>query len=86
MEVIYAQPGHATCCRVDLPSGATVADAVSASGMLERHPEIQWPRTPVGVFGRRADPGSELEDGDRVEIYRTLLVDPKERRRLRARR
>lgn len=60
-------------------------DAIEASGILERFPEIDLDRQPVGVFGRHCRLQDPLRDGDRVEIYRPLIADPKEMRRRRAR-
>ena len=66
---------------VVLPDGATVADAVHASGLLQRYPEIDIAQAAAGVWGRAAGPAQALRDLDRVEIYRSLLVDPKVARR-----
>lgn len=63
-----------------LPEGATVADALRESGMAVRHDISELA---VGVWGMLAAPSDRLRDRDRVEIYRPLLVDPKEARRLR---
>jgi putative ubiquitin-RnfH superfamily antitoxin RatB of RatAB toxin-antitoxin module len=63
-----------------LPEGATVADALRESGMSARH---DTHGLAVGVWGVLAEPGDQLRDRDRVELYRPLLVDPKEARRLR---
>lgn len=86
VEVAFARPDAQTLCRVHLPAGSTAADAVEASGLLERYPEIGWPGAPLGVFGRRVAAEQPLCDGDRVEIYRPLTADPKEQRRRRANR
>ncbi|MES1945471.1 protein rnfH [Salinisphaera sp. PC39] len=84
VEVAYARPEGQTLLTLDLPPGSSVAEAVTASGVLERHPEIDWPGTPVGIFGRKVSPERLLREGDRVEIYRPLTIDPKEARRRRA--
>lgn len=84
VEVAYAQPEVQTVLCVDLPPGSTADEAVRRSGILARHPEIAWPGAPIGVFGRRVEPDRMLSDGDRVEIYRPLTLDPKEARRRRA--
>lgn len=84
IEVVYALPGGYDVICVTLEPGASAADAVCHSGMVCRHPEIEWPGAPVGIFGRRVAPQALLADGDRVEIYRPLLLDPKLRRRRRA--
>jgi uncharacterized protein len=76
VEVVDARPGAARVVKVDLPAGATVRDALAASG-LEGNT--------AGIFGKRAALDQPLKDGDRVEIYRPLAIDPKEARRRRAR-
>jgi uncharacterized protein len=70
---------------VTLTAPATVADALRASGLLERHPEIEPGRHDIGVWGKLRAPADALRDGDRVELYRPLKVDPKEARRQRQR-
>lgn len=84
VEVAYARPEAQMLRVVQLIRGASVADAVRASGILEACPEIPWPDVAVGIFSRKVSPDRILEDGERVEIYRPLIVDPKERRRARA--
>jgi uncharacterized protein len=84
--VVYALPDRATEIEVELAAGATVADAVERSGLAARHPEADIARRPVGVFGKRVDRRTTVADGDRVEVYRPLLADPKDARRKRARR
>lgn len=72
--------------QVALPPGATVADALQASGLLARHPALaQDPGLVAAVWGRAAAPEAPLRDGDRVALCRSLQVDPKEARRLRYR-
>jgi putative ubiquitin-RnfH superfamily antitoxin RatB of RatAB toxin-antitoxin module len=77
VEVVHAQPGGAEVVEIRLPDGSTVRDALAASGMRG----VQ-----VGIFGKRVAMDRRLADGDRVEIYRPLAMDPKETRRRRARR
>ena len=78
IEVVYARPDAAEVRAVDLPAGATVRDALAVCGFqLE-------PTQSVGVFGKRVPLDQRLAPGDRVEIYRPLLIDPKEARRQRA--
>ncbi|MDT0634017.1 RnfH family protein [Spectribacter hydrogenoxidans] len=84
VEVAFARPDAQILCHVHLPAGGTAAEAVEASGVLELHPGIDWPGAALGVFGRRVSPDQPLRDGDRVEIYRPLMADPKEQRRRRA--
>jgi putative ubiquitin-RnfH superfamily antitoxin RatB of RatAB toxin-antitoxin module len=66
---------------VTLPEGATVRDAIAASGLRELRPGIDWRACGAGIWGRKAGPEHVLRDGDRVEVYRPLLVDPKLARR-----
>jgi putative ubiquitin-RnfH superfamily antitoxin RatB of RatAB toxin-antitoxin module len=83
VEVVLALARGADAVTLTLEAGSTVRDAVAASGLGERHPGIDLGA--VGVYGRRVKPDARLADGDRVEIYRALLDDPKEARRRRAR-
>jgi len=79
VEVVYALPGHEDAVKVRLAAGATLLEAVRASGVLERHPELTTLK--LGVYGRLRQPESPAQQGDRVEIYRPLAIDPKEARR-----
>jgi putative ubiquitin-RnfH superfamily antitoxin RatB of RatAB toxin-antitoxin module len=65
--------------------GATLADALRLSGMLERHPAIDPSVNRVGIWGQLRQGDAVLRDGDRVEVYRPLVVDPKDARRQRER-
>lgn len=85
VEVVYALPHDQRLVAVDVPPGATVTEAVVASGLAEAFPEIDARAGPFGVFGEHCGPDRVLEAGDRVEIYRPLTMDPGEARRLRAR-
>lgn len=82
--VVYALPTGSIEIALELPEGSSVADALKHSRIAERHPEIDLGKTAVGVYGARVSHGALLADHDRVEIYRPLLADPKERRRRRA--
>jgi len=86
VEVVYALPGAADAVRVRLPAGATLLDAVRASGVLGRHPELRDGTLKLGVYGKPSPAGQAARPGDRVEIYRELAADPKEARRRRAKR
>ena len=77
--------GVAFAVELDLAAGATAIDAVRASGLLERCPELAAGGPSIGIWGRAVSPGATLRDGDRVELYRRLTMDPQEARRLRAR-
>lgn len=83
IEVCYALPGMQTLIAVDLPEGSTVREAIDASGILERHPEIDISTLKTGVFGRLKPLDTVLAQHDRVEIYRRLIADPKEARQRR---
>lgn len=85
VEVAYARPDRQRLVTVELAAGATARDAVRASGLVEEFPEIDVERAPLGVFGRACPGDTVLRAGDRVEIYRPLVIDPKEARRRRAR-
>jgi uncharacterized protein len=85
VEVVYCpRPGATDLVALTLPPGATVADALRASGLPERH-ALPPQDLRIGVWSRVCEPGRVLRDRDRVEIYRPLTVDPKEARRLRYR-
>lgn len=86
VEVVYALRERQVLLEVTLARGATVRQAVERSGILQRCPEIDPAHSTLGVFGRIASPDARLRDGDRVEIYRSLIADPKDARRERARR
>lgn len=76
--------GHAFELALSLPAGATALDAIRASGVLEAPLQVDLSTQRIGVWGRPCPLGAALKEGDRVEIYRPLAIDPKEARRLRA--
>ena len=84
VQVVYALPQGEDAVELELEPGATAADAVKASGLVQRHPEIDLAHHRVGVFGRVVEPRVALRDGDRVEVYRPLGMNPKEARRRRS--
>ena len=84
IEVAYVAPDASFLVALTLPAGATVNDAWLASGLAERVPGLVASDANVGVFSRRCTLATVLRDGDRVEVYRPLLVDPKDTRRQRA--
>lgn len=84
VEVAYALPSQQVMLAVDVAAETTVEGAIRESGVLERFPEIDLDKNRVGVFGKLAKLGDGLRDGDRIEIYRPLIADPKEARRRRA--
>lgn len=84
VEVVYAaSAGEQSMVAVELAAGATVENAVRASGLLLRYPEINLTQNAVGIFGECVTLDHVVEDGDRVEIYRSLVADLKEVRRRR---
>lgn len=83
IEVCYALPDEQTLIALQLPSGSTLRDAIEASGVLARHPEIDLAKHKVGVYGKIRPLDAGLADRDRVEIYRPLIVDPKAARQRR---
>jgi putative ubiquitin-RnfH superfamily antitoxin RatB of RatAB toxin-antitoxin module len=86
VEVAYGTPARQLICAVRVAPGTTVEQAIRASGVLEEFPDIDLARNAIGVYGERVTLADRVRDGDRVEIYRALLADPKEARRQRARR
>jgi putative ubiquitin-RnfH superfamily antitoxin RatB of RatAB toxin-antitoxin module len=84
VEVIYALPAQQPLLHVVLADGATVEDAIRASGVLEAFPEIDLAKNKVGIFSKLVKLDEKVRDRDRVEIYRPLSADPKEGRRKRA--
>jgi len=84
VEVAYAKPDIQVILPVRLATGATALQAIEGSGILEKFPEIDLKQNKIGIFGKLAKPETAVRDKDRVEIYRKLIADPKEVRRLRA--
>ena len=84
VEVVYALPQRQWVLKVRVPEGATIAQAVEASGIAWRVPQVKLEGASFGVFGDVRAADSVLRAGDRVEIYRPLVADPKVTRRERA--
>lgn len=84
VEVAYARPGTQVILPVKVMKGATVRDAIDLSGILRDFREIDLAVNKVGIFGKPRMLDAPLRGGDRVEIYRSLIADPKEVRRQRA--
>lgn len=84
VEVAYALPEKQYLRRVTLEEGATVEQAIHASGLLALRTDIDLAKNKVGIYSRPVKLTDLLSDGDRVEIYRPLIADPKELRRQRA--
>lgn len=84
IEVAYAKSEEQVIIPMQVEEGTSVKQAVEASGILKRFPEIDLENSKVGIFGKACKPEQELQDGDRVEVYRPLMIDPKEHRRKKA--
>mgnify|MGYP003390998890 FL=1 len=84
IEIAYALSQKQELVHLKLPAGSTVQQAIDASGLRQRHPEIDLAKNKVGVFGKLTRLDAPLRDRDRVEIYRPLIADPKEVRKQRA--
>jgi putative ubiquitin-RnfH superfamily antitoxin RatB of RatAB toxin-antitoxin module len=84
IEVCYALPQTQVLVGLKLPAGATLGQALEASGLLEKYPEIDLKKNKFGIFAKLSKPDAVLRDRDRVEIYRPLIADPKEVRKQRA--
>ncbi|MBF4179923.1 RnfH family protein [Lelliottia nimipressuralis] len=84
VEVAYALPEKQYLQRVKLDEGATVEEAIRAAGLLELRSDIDLSKNKVGIYSRPVKLADVVSDGDRVEIYRPLIADPKELRRQRA--
>ena len=84
IEVAYALPTKQTIIDVAIHENATVEEAIEASNVLEQFPDIDLKATKVGIWSRVVKLRDTLTDGDRIEIYRPLIADPKEIRKRRA--
>jgi uncharacterized protein len=84
IEVAYALPDQQILLKRSVPAGTTVAEAIQASGVLGKYPEIDLTTNKLGIFGKLIKADAVLRDRDRIEIYRALIADPKEVRRKRA--
>ena len=84
VELVYALSDRQSQVRIQIGDGASVEDAIHASGLLEAFPEIDLSRNKVGIFSKLVKLDEKVRDKDRVEIYRPLIADPKEVRRKRA--
>lgn len=86
VEVVYALPDKQYQLYVKVEQGSTVEQAINASGLLELRREIDLSNNKVGVYSRPVKLDDVINEGDRIEIYRPLIADPKELRRQRAER
>lgn len=84
IEVAYAAPDQQVLLSLSVPQGTTVAEGIEQSNIRAEFPELKMDLEAVGIFSRKVSLEHVLRAGDRVEIYRPLIMDPKEARRLRA--
>jgi len=84
VEVVYGTPTRQELLSIEVKAGSTVEQVVLASGIIESFPEIDLKVNGVGIWNRAAKLKDEVNDFDRVEVYRPLLADPKEVRKRRA--
>ncbi|WP_233842467.1 RnfH family protein [Dyella sp. 2HG41-7] len=84
VEVVCATAERQLLRTVTLPAGSSALEAIEQSGILNEMPEVPFDASRLGIFSRRVSADETLHDGDRVEIYRPLTLDPKDARRRRA--
>lgn len=84
VEVVYPIAHEQDIFALKVPEGTTVRQAIAASGILSKYPEIDLAKNKLGIFAKLTKPDTPLRDRDRVEIYRPLIADPKEVRKQRA--
>jgi putative ubiquitin-RnfH superfamily antitoxin RatB of RatAB toxin-antitoxin module len=84
VEVVFALPERQVLQSLELPAGSTVADAIRRSRLVLEFPEVDFDHLQAGVWGKPVERDRVLLDGDRVEFYRALMMDPREARRLKA--
>ncbi|ADJ28678.1 RnfH family protein [Nitrosococcus watsonii] len=81
VEVAYARADKQVILKASVPENTTLEAAIQASGILEQFPEIDLDKNKVGIFGKLAKRDAPLCLGNRIEIYRPLIADPKQARR-----
>ncbi len=84
IEVAYASGNQSWLIPFAVEEGTTVQQAITSSGILEQCPDINLQTIKVGIFSKIIELDVPVRAGDRIEIYRPLILDPKEARRLRA--
>jgi len=77
VSVTYANPENPLWLKVQVPQGSTVEDAIRSSDLFTRYPDLDLTAIKVGIFGKTTDLEQPLNDGDRVELYSPITVDPK---------
>ncbi|WP_295627410.1 RnfH family protein [uncultured Nitrosomonas sp.] len=84
IEIAYALPNIQILRKITVPLGCTVEQALAISEILQKFPEIDLAKNKLGIFGKFVQLDTQLHSNDRIEIYRPLIIDPKEIRRMRA--
>ena len=84
IEVAYAEPGKQRLLAFQVACGTTARQAVLQSALVTEFPHVDFAAAPIGIFGKKVKDSAQLREGDRVEVYRALLIDPKENRRRKA--
>ena len=84
VEIVFALSERQVLETMELPEGSTVADAIKRSALAQEFPTVDFDQLQAGVWGKLVERGRVLLDGDRVELYRPLMMDPREARRLKA--
>ena len=84
VEVVYALPDTQILKRLDVAESTTVSQAIALSKIISQFPEIDLTKNKLGIFGKLTKPDITLRHQDRIEIYRPLIIEPKDARRRRA--
>ncbi|PXW89618.1 hypothetical protein C8R34_10417 [Nitrosomonas sp. Nm84] len=84
IEVVYALPHIQILKKLNVPTDCTVEQAIILSGILDQFADIDLTTSKLGIFGKMTQRGNRLQPHDRIEIYRPLVIDPKDARRIRA--
>lgn len=83
VEIVYALPHIQVLKKLSVPTSCTIKQAIILSGILNQFPEIDLTKNNLGIFGKFAQLHTFLQPNDRIEIYRPLVIDPKDARRIR---
>ena len=81
VELVFALPDAQLVLSLEVDAGSSVSDVIARSGVAEKYPDIRFDSLEVGIWGRVVQRERRVEPGDRVEIYRPLLLDPRDARR-----
>ena len=84
IELAFALPDEQVLLALDVPKGCTVAQAIAQSGIQQRFPSVDFSICKTGIWSRVVPDSQELKSGDRIELYRPLIADPKDARKARA--